>query len=201
MTTEPTRQYEDVYLWTPADRVRIEELREVLNSKLTTANALSDAPQGMADDSPTAAPREAAVELDAFVEEAKSRANVVRMTALARKPWRSLKAKHPIRMVEVKSKDAEGNEVVTEVPHKIDEIRGFNIETMADDLVPESIEFDGNTSARDTFLDGLSEPDFDALYGGALKCNVGGFTPPKADFSSQVDRIIAEISSSHDPSD
>lgn len=201
MTDEPTRQYEDAYLWAPADRVRLEELQEALNSALNNASAMSGAPQSMGDDSPNDAAREAAAELDAFVEEAKTRARVVRMVALPRKAWRSLKAKHPIRMESYTKKDAEGNEETVERPHKLDEVRGFNVETMADDLVPESIEFDGSNSARDAFLDGLSEPDFDSLYGAALKVNVAGFTPPKAEFSSQVDRIIAAISNSPDPSD
>lgn len=203
MTDEPTRQYEDAYLWAPADRVRLEELQEALDSAINTAAAMaaSDAPQSMADDSPNDAVREGARLLDEFVTEAKTRARVVRMVALPRKAWRALKAQYPIRMESYTKKDAEGNEETVERPHKVDEIRGFNVESMADALVPESIEFDGSNSARDTFLDGLSEPDFDSLYGAALKVNVGGFTPPKAEFSSQVDRIIAAISNSPDPSD
>ncbi len=201
MTEDLTRPYEDVYLWTPADRVHLNELQEALDSAFAAAGAQADAPVLMSDESPNETVRELAAELDVFVTEAKTRARVVRMTALARRPWRALKAKHPIRMVSHTTKNAEGVEETVERPHVVDEARGFNVETMADDLVPESIAFEGNTTDRDAFLDGLSEPDFDSLYVAALRMNAAGFTPPKAEYSSQVDRIIAAISNSPDLSD
>lgn len=201
MSEDPTRQYEDVYLWTPADRIKLEELQESLNSALAAGAAQGEAPRALCDESPNEAARESAAQLDTFVAEAKTRAHVVRMTALARRPWRALKAKHPIRMESHTTKNAEGVEETVERPHEVDQLRGFNVESMADDLVPESIAFDGNATARDAFLDGLSEPDFDSLYVAALKVNIAGFSPPKAEYSSQVDRIIAAISNSPDPSD
>lgn len=210
----PARQYEDAYLWTPADRLRLRELHEAMHSATITAvqaassrEAASDAPKTMDEDPSTEThaaelvARDAASELDEFITEAKTRARVVRMVALPRKPWRALKESHPIRMVETKTKDAEGVETTAEKPHQLDAVRGFNVETMADDLVAESIEFDGSNAARDAFLDSLSEPDFNSLYAAALNVNTGFFTPPKAEFSLHLDRIIAEILNSPDPSD
>lgn len=212
MPDEPTRQYEDAYLWTPADRVRLEELREDLQSSLQRAASLSigDGPRTMGDERSEAEEhqlasaqehRDAAAALDAFVEEAKSRARVVRVVALPRRRWRALKDAHPVRMVKSTSRDDDGNDVETEVPHEIDQVRGFNAETMADALVPECVAGFSSRAAADEFLDDLSEPDFDTLYAAALKVNIGGFAPPKAEFSSRVDRIIGAISSSRDRSD
>lgn len=203
MSENPGRQYEDAYLWLPEDRAKLDQLQEALNAALSIADTLAAAPRAMSQDSPAEAARAAAVELDEFIKGAKARARVVRMVALPRTPWRALKAEHPIRMVETREKDAEGVETVTEKPHQIDEIRGFNVESMADALVPESIDASEfrNAAEKEAFLEGLSEPDFDTLYGAALKVNVAGFTPPKAEYSSRIDRIIAEISMSPDPSD
>lgn len=198
MPDEPSRQYEDAYLWTPADRVRLAELREAISSAVTNTQArvAADAPKSMAEDSPSETLREAAAALDAFVVEAKARARVVRMVALPRRKWRAMKDAHPVRMVETKTKDAEGVETTTEAPNASDEQYGFNIDSIADDLVAQC------ASAVDAdYIESLSEPDFETLYAAALRVNVGGFAPPKAEFSSQVDRIIAAISSSQDHSD
>lgn len=200
MTDEPTRQYEDAYLWTPADRVRLGELREEMASALQSAADSSGSAKSMADDSSEDV-RQTAAALDAFIEEAKKRARVVRVVALPRRRWRALKDTHPVRMVKTITKDDDGNDVDIEKPHEVDEVRGFNIETMADDLVPECVDGFTSRAAVDEFLDDLSGPDFDTLYAAALKVNVGGFTPPKAEFSSRVDRIIDAISSSRDHSD
>lgn len=203
--SEPTRQYEDAYLWTPADRVRLAELREDLSSVVNTASAMAmaDAPQTMDEDAPEAELRAAAAAIDEFVTEAKSRARVVRMIALPRRKWRALKDAHPVRMVTTKTTDAEGVESSTEKPNEADERHGFNVESIADELVAECLDpsaFD-TPGQRADFLDDLSEPDFDTLYGAALRVNIGGFAPPKAEFSSQVDRIIVAISNSHETSD
>lgn len=197
MPDEPSRQYEDAYLWTPADRVRLAELREDLSSVVNTASAMAmaDAPQTM-DEDPSTELRAAAAAIDEFVTEAKTRARVVRMVALPRRKWRAMKDAHPVRMVTTKTTDAEGVEKSTEKPNEADEQYGFNVESIADDLVEQC------ASAVDSdFIESLSEPDFDTLYAAALRVNVGGFAPPKAEFSSQVDRIIAAISSSQDHSD
>lgn len=216
MSDEPTRQYEDAYLWAPADRVRLEELREDMTSALNRATELAkvprrgDAPRLMSEDRPepdaqdaasSEEIREAAAALDEFVSEAKTRARVVRVVALPRRRWRALKDAHPARMVKTTTKDAEGKDVESEKPHEVDEGHGFNVETIADDLVPECVaDAFSSKPAVDAFLDDLSEPDFDSLYAASLRVNAGGFAPPKAEFSLHADRIIGAISNLRDHS-
>lgn len=183
-------------------RARRDELRE----------RLADAPVSMGEESPLTeldelvekaeeAATVAAEAHDAFVNEAADRAAKVKVRALPRKPWRSLKLKHPMRMVTTFQvvKDAEGNEtsVPVENPHDEDVVHGFNIETMADDLVPVAVDELGQFATpadRDAFLDGLSDPDFSRIYSMAILLNSVGARAPKAGASSLLGLTGAEIS-------
>lgn len=191
-----------VPLYQSADQARIDELRADLMAEasqtVTTTRLLSDTePQG-ADEL-----RAKAQAHDDFVREAEGRAVRIVVQALPRKRWRALEDKHPARMIETKVRAEDGTERTTEEPHADDRL-GFNLDTMADDLVPESLPLvtpDGEVQfasedERAAFLDALSAPHFDAIYAAAIRLNTEGGSVPKAEASSLVDRIIAATSTS-----
>lgn len=194
----PTRQYEDVQLWTMPDRARYAELSNEVQVQAQIAE--SQGPRAMGDDD--SAPVMSAKAMQEFIAEADTRARTIRVIALKRSEWRAMKAKHPIRVESKTTTDAEGNQTTAEVPHVLDSRNGFNVESVADDLVPASIAADfPSAAARDEFIDDLSEPDFDDLYGAALRVNEVGFEVPKAGVSLRLDQIIGGISNSPSDSD
>ena len=94
--------------------------------------------------------------LTAACEEAEPRAVIMVVKALGRRQWRSLVDAHPAR-------DGE----------KEDEMLGVNADSFPDALVPVSIaEPTWPTPAdRDSFLDGLSDADFNRLFRAAFTLN------------------------------
>ncbi|KAB2807984.1 hypothetical protein F9L07_25275 [Pimelobacter simplex] len=186
------------------DLQRIEELRadlyEAAAASVPTTRLLSETEPAGAEELKAKAEAH-----DAFVREATERARKVVIQALPRRKKRELEAKHPARMVTQKVPDpdaGEGAEREVEVVHA-DDTKGFNFETMADDLVPLSIAPGQFTSdaARDAFIDDLSDPHFNAVYNAAIRLNTEDGGIPKAEASSLVARIISAISTSPEPSD
>lgn len=196
-----------VPLYQSADLEKIEELRAALMSEASQTVA---GPRLLSDTAPVGgeALKAAATAHDEFVNEAGERARKVHVEALPRKKWRELEDAHPARTVARVVKDEDGNESTVEDPHEKDDL-GFNYRTMGDDLVPASVPLVGpdgvaqfaSEDARDSFLDGLSDPHFNALYHAAIKLNTEGAQIPKAGASSLVERIIAGTSQSPEVSD
>lgn len=205
--TELKRPTLTIPLYQGADLAKVDELRAALMASAQTTVA---GPRLLADTEPSGVAdlKAAAQEHDDFVREAEGRAVMIEIEALQRKQWRLLEDAHPARTVSQKVRDEDGTERTVEEPHEQD-VLGFNMKTMADDLVPKSVSLvrqDGtvqfpNEAARDTFLDNLSDPHFNALYAGAIKLNTEGAQVPKAGGSSLVERIIAATSTSPDLSD
>lgn len=191
----PIRRTETVALFLNEDLARIAELAEVASSAINSAG-----PRAMSEGDPVT---DAAREYDEFVTEATDRARKVTLQALQRKQWRSLRAAHPVRMETVKEKGEDGADVVSERPNTEDEALGFDVDAMADSLVPASIapnQFD-TPADRDQFLEDLSDPDFSRLYSAAVRLNTLGSSVPKANLSSRLAQIIGETSNSLDLSD
>jgi hypothetical protein len=135
--------------------------------------------------------KEAGAEYDRFMDEALERAAHVQLQALPRSRFRQMVADHPPREDE---KDEAGE--VTE-SHSEDRRYGFNVDTMADALVPASVVIEGqfaNQPERDAWLDELSDAEFSKLYSAAILLNQGGGPDPKARFSSLIDRMSDETS-------
>lgn len=111
-----------------------------------------DAPRTMAEAHPYDTLSAEYAELKA---EALSVATTVELTAVGRKEWRALKAKHPIR-------SGEGVDAETS---KADRLAGVNVETIDDDLVYATVttpSFNGR-DAFDEWADRLSEGEWQAL--------------------------------------
>lgn len=154
-----------VTLFQGDDFDREAELRRALEQ----AAVKSPNPARLNEDSSVAA---AAVAYDEFVAEAAERGVTVTLRALKRNDWREVVSNHPPR------EDHEG-----------DASWGFNYETLADDLVPLSVQIDGqfkDARERDDFLDELSDADFSALYSAAVRLNQTQGPDPKASVSSRL---------------
>lgn len=106
---------------------------------------------------------------DAFVAEAAERALKIRLRAVGHRKWRELLAAHPPRD-----------------DNRMDQMRGFNTDTLGDDLVPASLmagDFDSDDE-RDAFLDMLPAADWNRLYSEALSLNEDAGPDPKVQLSS-----------------
>lgn len=106
-----------------------------------------------------AAHADAVAERDAFAAAAEARGVVVVLTAQPRRKWREIVDRHPARPG------------VAE-----DESFGVNVSTMADELVPASIDRGASTITGDldAFLDSLADYDFfDRLFLSAFALNRG----------------------------
>jgi hypothetical protein len=110
-------------------------------------------------------PDDAARAYNDFMEGAEERAAKITLKALGRKAWRDLVVAHP---------PAEGDDY--------HQRRGFNVDTLGDDLVPASI-VEGqfpSIADRDAFLDALCDADFSKLYSAAVALNESVGPDPKA---------------------
>jgi hypothetical protein len=179
-----------VYLLQADDLDRRYELLDDVQRATEGQLASKIASLRLGDDSDTealAAVNTAAKALNAFMDKANRRAAKVLIRPLPRKSraglpsYRDLVLKHPPR------EDDER-----------DKARGFNVDAMADDLVPHSI-VDGQfatTQQRDDFLDGLSEGYFTQIFWEAINLNERMSPDPKARLPLQPVPTSGETSQS-----
>ncbi len=121
------------------------------------------APGRVGDDEPDKA-RANAEAYDAFVDEAAERAVTVTLQQVGRRRWREARDM---------CKPREGNDA--------DQLAGFDIDALGDMLVPESIIAPVMaTVERDTFLDSLSDADWDRLVSALIGVNTAQVSDPKA---------------------
>lgn len=201
MSDEYERPTATVPLFQGSDLQRIEELRAEL---MDAASSAVVGPRLISETVPegTAELKAKADAHDDYVREATERARKVEIQALPRSKKRELQAKHPARMVTETITDPDGTIRSVDVPHQDDD-KGFNFETMADELVPASLigdQFKSHAAAV-AFAEDLSDPHFNAIYHAAIRLNYEDGSVPKAEASSLVDRIIAAISTSLEDSD
>lgn len=178
--TTLNRRTTEVILFQGDDLDPLEERRRVVESAAGIAGKLrriGDA-DGVA---------EAAAEYDRFLEEALTRAVTVRLVALDRKRWRELVAAHPPRP---DKRDEQGN-VVEASPDYL----GFNIDTISDELVAESVA-PGQFDDVEKFLSPLSDADFSRLLSAAVRLNTSAGPDPKARLSSLLVPTSLETSTS-----
>lgn len=151
---------------------------ELLDEMQRTAQGISGTSPRLGDD-PKAAARLAAEAFNAFKDEAEERAVKIEVRAIGRKAWRELVAKHPVR---------EGDDG--------DEERGFNVESMGDDLVPACI-VEGqfpSVADRDAFLDDLPDGLWNLLYRQCVQINQAIGPDPKARLPLPLDPTSDVIS-------
>lgn len=142
---------------------------ERLNALYQAANEArdDDGPRTMAEAHPYDT---LSAEYAALKAEALEAATTVELTAIGRKAWRELKAKHPIR----------SGEGVPEEDAKSDRRAGVNVETVEDDLVYASITAPSfsTRAAFDEWADRLSEGEWQTLTGKAWElANMARFDP------------------------
>lgn len=188
-----------VLLFQGDDLDPIEERRQAFQRALATKARGGENLRFGDDDDPVT---EAAREYDDFMDGAVERAAKVRLQALPRSTFRAMVAEHPPRE-DVTKEDQDGETVVVE-SFAEDHRYGFNVETLADALVPPSVIVEdqfADEAERDGFLDDLSDAEFSKVYSAAILLNQGGGPDPKVRLSSLLDRMSDETSDSPDPSD
>lgn len=129
-------------------------------------------------------------DFDEFMDEANERAVKVRMTQLQpRSKYKTLRNEHPPRMVD-------GENGPTEHPQ--DAPWGFNRETFGEALVPLCVDLDqfDSETARQEFLDNLSDGWFTKLYSAAVSLNQGAGPDTKVRLSSSLAQTSDETSDS-----
>lgn len=169
-----TPRTETVHLFQGDDYAREIELRAAVESA-----AVGAGPKRLNDSD---AVTEAANAYDDFMDGARERATVVTIKVLSRRDWRAVKSQHPPRRGEpVVFTYPDGSQRSEPQPHELDEHFGVNVETVSDDLVPLAV-VDGpfiSISEKDTFLAGLSDPDFEKIAMRALRQNTNVGPDPK----------------------
>ena len=161
------------------DLARAEELEAAVNTASVGAIPRIGDTTGILD---------AAAAYDRFITEAEGRAFHITLQALPRRQWRDLLMKHPARG------DVEA-----------DKANGFNVDTLGDDLVAESVilvqvgahdPFTWSRRDLDGFLDALSDGDFSRLFSAAVRLNTDSAAAPKADLSSRLTQLFTATSKS-----
>lgn len=150
----------EVLLFQGADYEQFQELLAAVERANAPVNRRVGDSQGVKD---------AADAYDAFVAEAAERAAVVRLRSVGHRKWRELLAAHPPRD-----------------DNPVDAARGFNTDTLGDDLVPASLASEdfADDNERDEFLDMLPSADWMRVYAAALSLNEDTGPDPKVQLSS-----------------
>lgn len=174
MSTTITPRTVEVVIYQGDDLAKLRELYEA-----TEFEASAQGPARVAD-TPVNAAHEKAEAYDAFVTEAAERAVSVTIQQVGRKRWRDVRDAHPAR------KDNE-----------TDALFGYDSDAVAEDLMPESIiaPVFKSTTDRDTFLDSLSDADWQRLTSALIGVNTTQVGDPKAlRLVSLVDQMSGESS-------